>query len=165
MCPSTIASTARLLKAATDEKPEPDDRALVPERSGGLARKVKGLCDLKRTEPVFGTYDYGIDFGGSGKRLHLYSPDQNVVLCGNFDVVGFDMCRAFRTRVWTDAITGDTHNVTDLGAPFYFAPGQWHLWMDTPVTPVDAAEPLSLVSTCSDEDALNFGGKDPVSTR
>ena len=145
-----------------DEKPEPwDDRALVPERQG-LARKVKGLCDLKRTEPVFGTYDYGIDFGGSGKRLHLYSPDQNVVLCGNFDVVGFDMVPGFpHTGVWTDAITGDTHNVTDLGAPFYFAPGQWHLWMDTPVTPVDAGEPLSLVSTCSDADALNFEVEGP----
>ena len=57
-----------------DEKPEPwADRALDPDRQA-LARTVKGVCDLKWNEPVFSTYDFNIDFGGSGKRLHLYSP-------------------------------------------------------------------------------------------
>ena len=146
-----------------DEKPEPwADRALDPDRQA-LARTVKGVCDLKRNEPVFSTYDYNIDFGGSGKRLHLYSPDQNVVLCGNFDVVGFDMVPGFpHTGVWTDALSGDTHEVTDLSAPFYFAPGQHHLWMDTPVTPVAEDAPLALSSsTCEDDLALNFGGAAP----
>lgn len=141
-----------------DEKPEPwDNKALEPERQG-LARKMKKVCELKQSESVFGTYDYGIDFVGMGKRLHLYSPDQNVVLCGNFDVVGFDMVPGFpHTGVWTDAISGSTLDVTDLAAPFYFAPGQWHLWLDTPVTPVDDDEPLALTSTCADAGALNFG--------
>jgi len=141
-----------------DEKPEPwADRALVPERQG-LARKIKNLCELKRNEGVFGTYDYNIDFGGMGKRLHLYSPGQNVVLCGNFDVVGLDMVPGFpHTGVWTDALTGFTHDVTDLGATFYFAPGQYHLWMDTPVTPVAADDPLPLNLVCNDASALNFG--------
>ena len=111
---------------------------------------------------MFGTYDYGIDFGGTGKRLNLYSPDQNVVLCGNFDVVGFDMVPGFpHTGVWTDAISGSTLDVTDLAAPFYFAPGQWHLWLDTPVTPVDDDEPLALTSACADAGALNFGADGP----
>lgn len=141
-----------------DEKPEPwEDRALVPERQG-LARKIKGLCTLKRNEPVFGTYDYNIDFGGQGKRLQLYSPDQNVVLCGNFDVVGFGMVPGFpHTGVWTDAITGMTMDVTDLGADFFFAPGQWHLWIDTPVDIVSSNEPLPLSLVCNDAGALNFG--------
>lgn len=145
-----------------DEKPEPwSDKALVPERQG-LARKIKGLCELKRAEPVFGTYDYNTDFGGMGKRLHLYSPGQNVVLCGNFDVVGIDMVPGFpHVGTWTDALTGDTHEVTDLGATFYFAPGQYHLWMDTPVTPVPANDPLPLAVACSDAQALNFGADAP----
>ena len=145
-----------------DEKPEPwADKALEPERQG-LARTVKAMCELKRDEPVFGTYDYSIDFGGSGKRLHLYSPDQNMVLCGNFDVVGFDMVPGFpHTGIWTDALTGDTYNVSDLGAPFYFAPGQHHLWMDTPVTPIPENAPLALSSDCEDADALNFGDEAP----
>jgi len=141
-----------------DEKPEPwYDLALDSERQG-LARKVKKVCEMKQSEPVFGTFDYGIDLGGMGKRIHLYSPGQNVVLCGNFDVVGFDMIPGFpHTGTWTDAISGNALDVTDLGAPFYFAPGQWHLWIDTPVTPVDESEPLALEATCSDGAALNFG--------
>ncbi|MBL6645948.1 MAG: hypothetical protein ISP55_05810 [Flavobacteriales bacterium] len=141
-----------------DEKPEPwQDRALVAERQG-LARKIKNVCDLKREEPVFGTYDYNIDFGGMGKRLHLYSPGQNVVLCGNFDVVGLDMVPGFpHLGTWTDALTGDTHEVTDLGATFYFAPGQYHLWMDTPVVPVSPTAPLPLEVVCNDAAAVNFG--------
>ena len=143
-----------------DEKPEPWlDLALEPERQG-LARKIKGLCDLKRTEPVFTTYDYNIDFGGMGKRLQLYSPSQNVVLCGNFDVVGLDMVPGFpHTGTWTDALTGDTHEVTDMGATFYFAPGQYHLWLDTPVVPVSPDAPLPLSAACNDETALNFGAE------
>jgi hypothetical protein len=145
-----------------DEKPEPwDNKALEPERQG-LARKMKKVCELKQSEPVFGTYDYGIDFGGTGKRLHLYSAEQNVVLCGNFDVVGFDMVPGFpHTGVWTDAISGSTVDVTDFTAPFYFAPGQWHLWLDTSVTPVDEDEPLALTSACADAGALNFGADGP----
>ncbi len=141
-----------------DEKPEPwQDLALVPERQG-LARKIKGLCALKRNQSVFGTYDYNIDFGGMGKRLHLYSPGQNVVLCGNFDVVGITMVPGFpHTGVWTDAMTGTTMEVSDLGSGFYFAPGQWHLWIDTSVEVVPSDDPLPLSAVCSDEQALNFG--------
>lgn len=141
-----------------DEKPEPwYDLALDADRQD-LARTLKGLFALKKEASVFGTYDYGIDFGGSGKRLHLYSPDQNVVLCGNFDVVGFGMVPGFpHTGTWTDAVTGIAMEVTDLGADFYFAPGQWHLWIDTPVEGVDFSEPLPLGFSCSDETALNFG--------
>ena len=47
--------------------------------------------------------------------------------------------------------------MTDLGATFYFAPGQYHLWIDTPVTPVPADEPLPLGMVCGDPAALNFG--------
>ena len=66
------------------------------------------------------------------------------------------------TGVWTDALSGDTHEVTDLSASFYFAPGQHHLWMDTPVTPVAEDAPLALSSsTCEDDLALNFGGAAP----
>ena len=141
-----------------DEKPEPwQDKALIPERQG-LARKIKGLNALKREAPVFSTYDYSIDFGGMGKRLHLYSPDQNAVVCGNFDVIGLSMVPGFpHTGAWTDALTGEVHEVTDLGAPFYFGPGQYHVWLDTPVVPVaeDAALPLN--AACSDVSALNFG--------
>lgn len=141
-----------------EEKPEPwNDRAIVPERQG-LARKVKAVCDLKREQPVFGTYDYNIDFGGTGKRLHLYSPSQNAVLCGNFDVVGFDMVPGFpHTGLWTDALSGETVDVTDLGAAFYFAPGQYHLWMDTPVMWAGDDLPLALLPTCNHPEALNFG--------
>jgi len=61
------------------------------------------------------------------------------------------------TGAWTDALTGEVHEVTDLGAPFYFGPGQYHVWLDTPVVPVaeDAALPLN--AACSDVSALNFG--------
>lgn len=141
-----------------NEKPDPwSDLALVPERQH-LARSVKALCELKRDAPVFSTYDYNIDFGGMGKRLQLYSPDQNAVLCGNFDVTGFSMSPGFsHTGLWFDALTGDTLEVSDLGAGYFFAPGQWHLWLDTPVTPVSPEDSLLLSSNCLDSEAVNFG--------
>ena len=61
------------------------------------------------------------------------------------------------TGAWTDALTGDVYDVTDLGASFYFGPGQYHLWLDTPVDPVSADEPLPLSVACNDAAALNFG--------
>lgn len=145
-----------------DEKPEPWlDLAVVPERQD-LARAIKAICELKRDEPVFSTYDYSVDFGGGGKRLNLYSPEQNVVLCGNFDMVGFDMNPGFpHTGSWTDAISGATWEVTDLGASVYFAPGQWHLWIDTPVTSLPEDTPLALDETCTNAEALNFGEEEP----
>lgn len=145
-----------------DEKPDPwSDLALMPERQD-LARAVKALCDLKRNETVFDTFDFNIDFGGMGKRLHLYSPDQNVVLCGNFDVNGFVMTPGFpHTGLWYDALTGDTLNVADLGSGYFFEPGQWHLWMDTPVAIVSPSAPLMLTEVCSDFEALNFEAEGP----
>ena len=147
-----------------DEKPEPwDDRALVPERQGLGAQGEGPVRPQAGRSRRLGPTTTALISAGRANAFNLYSPDQNVVLCGNFDVVGFDMVPGFpHTGVWTDAITGDTHNVTDLAAPSTFAPGQWNLWMDTPVTPVDDAEPLSLVSTCADQNALNFGAGRPL---
>ena len=59
---------------------------LENEHRVGLAKTIAALNHLKKTQPVFGTYDFNVD--GSGKEsIHLYSPDQNAVLVGNFDVI------------------------------------------------------------------------------
>jgi 1,4-alpha-glucan branching enzyme len=141
----------------TNQKPHPWAEANDPDRRK-LARTVAALCSLKRDQPVFSTGDFSLDVGGMGKRIHLFSPNQNAVLCGNFDVVGLDMAPGFPyAGTWYDHLSGASLEVNDVNASYFFAPGQWHLWLDTPLDTPDLTSPLALLSACNEPSAVNFG--------
>ena len=95
---------------------------------------MAALNKLKRDYPTFQTTDFSLDVGGTGKRIHLYHPDMNVVITGNFDVVGFDMVPGFpNTGTWYDYFTGEAIEVTDLNASIYHNAGDYHLYTDQPL--------------------------------
>ena len=141
-----------------DEKPAPwADLDNVNRMK--LAKTISALAHLKQDQPVFGTFDYDLDGSGMGKRLQLYSPDQNAVLIGNFDVVPINMVPGFPyTGTWHDHFSGGSIEVNDLGNAFYLEPGEWRLYMDTPLpTPdTDGSTPLVLNVGCTDAAAVNY---------
>ena len=141
-----------------NEKPAPWED-LENEHRVGLAKTIAALNHLKKTQPVFGTYDFNVDGSGKGKRLHLYSPDQNAVLVGNFDVIPLDIVPGFPyTGTWYDHFTGEEIVVNDLGNAWYLQPGEWRLLMDTPLpTPdTDGSTPIVTNVGCMDEAAQNY---------
>ncbi len=103
-----------------------------------LYRVTAALNHLKRSENAFSTTDYDIDFGGTGKRMHLNHPEMNVCIFGNFDVTGFEMIPGFQqTGTWYDYFTGNTLEVTDVNQGYFLAPGQYHIYTTQPLeTPV-----------------------------
>ena len=141
-----------------NEKPAPWED-LENEHRVGLAKTIAALNHLKKTQPVFGTYDFNVDGSGKGKRIHLYSPDQNAVLVGNFDVIPMDIVPGFPfTGTWHDHFTGEEIAVNDLGNAWYLQPGEWRLLMDTPLpTPdTDGSTPIETNLGCMDEAAQNY---------
>lgn len=99
-----------------------------------LFRIVGALNHLKQTQDAFSTTDFNIDFGGTGKRMHLNHASMNVTIIGNFDINGFSMIPGFQhTGAWYDYFTGEALQVTDLNAGYFLAPGQYHLFTDVPL--------------------------------
>ena len=143
------------------EKPDRWTDLEVPERLS-LAKTISALAHLKQEQSVFTTYDYNLDCSGTGKIIHLYSPEQNAVLIGNFDVVPLDITPGFPyIGTWYDYFSGLSFSVNDLATSFYVEPGEWHLYLDTPLPTPDTNGnfPILTSSGCMDPNAENF---DPV---
>ena len=62
------------------------------------------------------------------------------------------------TGTWHDHFSGGSIEVNDLGNAFYLEPGEWRLYMDTPLpTPdTDGSTPLVLNVGCTDAAAVNY---------
>ncbi len=132
----------------TDAKPVRWDYRDVAERYK-VFKVVSALNNLKNTEALFSTTDFDIDLGGLGKRLHLNSNNLNAAIVGNFNVTQINMVPGFQhTGTWYDYFTGNSFNVSDLGASFSFQPGEYHLYFDqemaTPDTSVNVLEAMNL---------------------
>ena len=95
---------------------------------------MAAINELKRDYPSFQTTDFSLDTDGTGKRIHLYHPDMDVVIVGNFDVVDFNMVPGFpHTGTWYNFFTGESFEVTDLNASFYYLPGDYAIYTDQPL--------------------------------
>ena len=135
----------------TAAKPVRWDYPEDPERQR-LFRVTGAMAKLHTTEDAFSTTNFNLDVGGFGKRIHLYHPDMNVVVVGNFDVTGFEMVPGFpNTGTWYDFFTGESFQVNDLNAAFFYEAGEYHVYTDQPLeTPdievgiTEAVEPLSV---------------------
>lgn len=141
---------------------EDPERRHLYDVSGALAR-------LKRDHPAFGTgaTSINIDVGtGYGKRMMFEHPDGDAVVVGNYRTSGIDMIPGFtHTGMWYDYLTGDSLNVTDLNASMPFAPGELHVYTDTPLAlpvlteiDVDLDGQLTSEGDCNDNDATIYTG-------
>ncbi|MEZ4800206.1 MAG: alpha-amylase family glycosyl hydrolase [Flavobacteriales bacterium] len=94
--------------------------------------KVTGaLNNLKKTQALFSTTNFGLDVGGFGKRIHLNGGAQNGVVVGNFNVTAINMVPGFQhTGTWYDYFTGTSFEVSDLNASFSYQPGEYHIYLD-----------------------------------
>ena len=129
-----------------------------PERLS-LAKTISALNHLKQDQPVFSTFDYEMDCSGTGKVIRLYSSSQNVILVGNFDVIPLDIVPGFPySGTWYDHFSGLSVPVPDLGASFNLEPGEWHMYIDTPLPTPDTNGdfPILTNSGCMDPGAENY---------
>lgn len=103
-----------------------------------LFEVIRVLNHLKTQYATFSTTNFNWDVAGFGKRLHLYHPDMDAVVVANFQVVNLNMVPGFsHTGTWYDYLTGEAIEVTDLQAAMLFAPGEYHVFLDEPVTAPD----------------------------
>ena len=110
-----------------------------------LYKVTAALNNLKKTEPVFSTTNFNIDLGGFGKRIHLNGTN-NAVVVGNFQTTSLNMIPGFQhTGTWYDYFTGNSFQVTDLGATFFFEPGEYHVYTDYQLAVPDLNTSLSEV--------------------
>lgn len=86
---------------------------------------------LKHMQPVFSCTDYGLDLGGTGKRMWLSHPDMKVSVTYNSDVTGFDMTPDFQhTGTWYNYMTGEPLQVNQTNMTLYYEPGQYYIFTD-----------------------------------
>ncbi|MDP6909753.1 MAG: FlgD immunoglobulin-like domain containing protein, partial [Flavobacteriales bacterium] len=96
-----------------------------------LYRAWSAFNALKHMQPVYSCTDYGLDLGGTGKRMWLSHPDMNVSVTANFDVNGFDMTPDFQhTGTWYNYMTGEPLQVNETNMTLYYEPGQYYIFTD-----------------------------------
>jgi hypothetical protein len=95
-----------------------------------LYKVTAALNNLKKNEPVFSTSNFNIDLAGFGKRIHLNGTN-NAVVVGNFQTTSINMIPGFQhTGTWYDYFTGNSFQVNDLNATFFFEAGEYHVYTD-----------------------------------
>ena len=110
-----------------------------------LYKVTAALNNLKKNEPIFSTTNFNIDLGGFGKRVHLNGTN-NAVVVGNFQTTSLNMIPGFQhTGTWYDYFTGNSFQVNDLGATFFFEPGEYHVYTDYQLAIPDLNTSLSEV--------------------
>ena len=115
----------------TGAKPVKWDYAQDPARLR-LFKVYQELIKLKKTQPVFQTTDFSLDFGGLLKRMTLNSPAMTLYGVGNFDTKASTQPANFPLGgTWYDYFTGQSISVADPYAPATLLPGEFHLYTTT----------------------------------
>ena len=101
-----------------------------------LYQVYSALINLRRDYPqVFSTEDFTASVSGIVKRITLRHPDMNVNVIGNVAVTAKEAVPSFpATGWWYEYFSGDSLNVTDLGAAISLEPGEYRLYTDVRLT-------------------------------
>lgn len=92
------------------------------------------IINLKHEHPVYSCTTYGMDLGGTGKRMWLSHPDMNTSITANFSVTGFDMTPDFQhTGTWYNYFTGEPYEVNQTTQTQYYNPGDFYIYTDQPL--------------------------------
>jgi len=96
----------------------------------------KILNNLKKTQDVFSTADYTFSLTGMQKSIQLNSPDLNVDILGNFDVISAATPPAFQqTGKWYEYFSDDSITVTGVNDPITLKAGEYRLYTSKRLTP------------------------------
>ncbi|MFT5020395.1 MAG: 1,4-alpha-glucan branching enzyme [Polaribacter sp.] len=99
-----------------------------------LYRAWGAINTLKHLPSVYSVTDYGLDLGGTGKRMWLTHPDMKTSVTANFDVTGFDMTPDFQqTGTWYNYMTGEPLQVNQTNMTLFYEPGQYYIFTDQPL--------------------------------
>jgi hypothetical protein len=91
---------------------------------------------LKKTQPSLRNLGHFMDVGGYEKIVRFTSNELNVVIAGNFDVVGQEMNPGFPFGgIWYDYLNDDSLDVSNPGNAFNYAPGEYHVYIDRRIVP------------------------------
>ena len=123
----TVNNNCRL-----DPKPIRWNYLNVPERKH-LYDVVSAINHLRTTQQVFkvGTYNVVELSAANVKAFHLSSTDLNVVVLGNFGVIGTTVNPGFQhTGTWYNYLSGDSLSVTMSAQILSFLPGEYRIYTD-----------------------------------
>ncbi|TNF27736.1 MAG: T9SS type A sorting domain-containing protein [Bacteroidetes bacterium] len=105
-----------------------------------LYKVWSAIHKLKHMQPVYSVTTYGLDLGGTGKRMWLSHPDMNTSVTANFDVNGFDMTPDFQhSGTWYNYMTGEPLQVNQTNMTLYYEPGQYYIFTDQPLPVPDTS--------------------------
>lgn len=128
----------------TAPKPIRWDYLINPNRVK-LLKVFKALNELKTSQGVFSTTDFNYDLSGTGKRIHLNSNDENVVILGNFGVEQMLINPNFQHEgQWHDYFGGEQLLVSDVNAEILLAPGEYKLFTDFELPSPDLSTTMNL---------------------
>ncbi|WP_020571286.1 DUF4961 domain-containing protein [Neolewinella persica] len=83
--------------------------------------------------------------GTTSKILHLRGDDGEAVIVGNFGVTAAAINGVFpRTGTWHDYFAQESTNVTNINASFSLNPGEFRVFLSTPIAPMAGQLPTSL---------------------
>ena len=130
-----------------------------PQRKA-LYDVYRKLNYLKTTQPSLRNLGHFMDVGGYEKVVRFTAPELNVVIVGNFDVVGQEMNPGFPFGgVWYDYLNDDSLDVGNPGNAFNYGPGEYHVYIDRRIVPPATTyvqEPSSITSSLENEDVIAF---------
>jgi hypothetical protein len=130
-----------------------------PQRKA-LYNVYRKLNYLKTTQPSLRNLGHFMDVGGYEKVVRFTAPELNVVIVGNFDVVGQEMNPGFPFGgVWYDYLNDDSLDVGNPGNAFNYGPGEYHVYIDRRIVPPATTyvqEPSSVTTSLENEDVIAF---------
>ena len=100
-------------------------------RRANVLETYKELIGLRHKYNVFTEGTFSWQPSGNYKSIHIASADTNVVILGNFDVLGTEMDPQFQhAGTWYDFFSGGEFSVTDVNAMISLSPGEFHIYTD-----------------------------------
>ena len=93
------------------------------------------MIRYKINNPAFTATTYIYDLGGAYKFIQLFGNDgTQVEVVGNFDVVNQPVTINFPTvGTWYDNLNGTSINITNTAYPVTLAPGEYHVYSNSPL--------------------------------
>jgi len=92
------------------------------------------MIKMKIKNPVFASTNFTYTLFGPVKNVQLLDPTANVEIIGNFDVVNQPGFITFpSTGTWYDNVTGTSINITSVNYTLTLAPGEYHIYSNTPL--------------------------------